>query len=153
MNEPCAISGSTTNSLSAFGSSRKKSMRSSKFAIPSYWPRMTGRRLDVLGIVDRQVGAHVDIGAIGHRIVERKHGLVVGFDQRRVHRKDLVAGMDAVDELAADRAARARLPLRQLLAALLQRGAALAGPHEGIEREPLDPLRMALGKERGAQRA
>src|SRR3546814_18353796 len=47
----------------------------------------------------------------------------------------------------------ADLELRQLLAALLQGRAALAGPHEGVEGEALHPLGVALGKERGAQRA
>jgi hypothetical protein len=34
-----------------------------------------------------------------------------------------------------------------------QRGTPLAGPHEGVEREAPHPLRVALGEERGAERA
>ena len=33
--------GITVNCLSGFGSRLKNSIRSSKLAIPSYWPRMT----------------------------------------------------------------------------------------------------------------
>ena len=43
--------------------------------------------------------------------------------------------------------------LRQLLAPLEERGRALAGPDEGVERESRDALGMALREERCAQRA
>ena len=112
-----------------------------------------GGRRNLGRVVDGQVGAHVDVGAVGHRIVECEHRLVVGFDQGGVDRVDLVAGVDRVDEFAADRAPRAGAPLRQLLGPFFERGAAFAGPYEGIEGEAAHPLGMALGEQRGAQRA
>ena len=46
-----------------------------------------------------------------------------------------------------------RLEFGQLLAPLLERRRAFAGPHHGVEREPRDHLRVPLGEHRGAQRA
>ena len=64
----------------------------------------------------------------------------------------MVAVEDRVHEGAVDRAAVLGAELRQLLGPLGQRRAAFAGPHHGVEREPLDAFRMAL-REHGAQRA
>jgi len=65
----------------------------------------------------------------------------------------MVAAEDAVHEGAVDGAPVHRLELVELLPALGEGGAALAGPHEGVEGEARDAFRMALREEPGLQRA
>src|SRR5262245_43850576 len=111
------------------------------------------RHRDLRGIADRQVRAHVDIGAGRHRIVEREDGVGERLDHRVVGGAGMVALEDRAHELAVDRAPVLGAELGQTLAALGQRGRAFAGPHHGVEREPRDHLRMALREQRRAQRA
>src|SRR4051812_42813448 len=65
----------------------------------------------------------------------------------------MVALEDAVDERAVDRPAILRLEFGQALAALLERRATVARPDECVERKARHAPRMALGEERGLQRA
>ncbi len=72
---------------------------------------------------------------------------------RLVRRARMVAREDAVHERAVDRTAVHRLELRKFFLPLGERGAAFTGPHEGVEREARHALGMALGEERGLERA
>jgi hypothetical protein len=60
----------------------------------------------------------------------------------------MVALENRVDERAVDGAALRRQELRQLLAPLVQRRRAFAGPDERVQREALHALGVALGEER-----
>ncbi|MCD6041811.1 MAG: hypothetical protein K0R40_1414 [Burkholderiales bacterium] len=112
-----------------------------------------GRHADPGRVDDGKLRAHVDVGSGGHRVVEREDRIGECLDRRVVGGAGMVAGKDAAHEGAVDRAAVLRLELGQLLASLGQRRAALAGPDEGVQREPGHPLGMALGERGGAQRA
>ena len=65
----------------------------------------------------------------------------------------MVAAEDRMHERAIDRPAIYRLEFGEPLAPLLERRRAFAGPDHGVEREPRHQFRMALGEQRGAQRA
>ncbi len=65
----------------------------------------------------------------------------------------MIAIKNAAQKIAVDRPPVYFQELRQFLAPLFERRAAFAGPHEGVEREPRDALRMALREHRRAQRA
>src|SRR5690606_35553543 len=97
--------------------------------------------------------AHVEIGAGGHRIVEREYRVGKGLDHLLLGAAGVVAVEYGVHERAVYGAPLVRLPLVELLCALFQSRAALAGPYEGIEREARHALRMALGEHRRAQGA
>ena len=133
----------------------KNSIRSSNAAMPSYWPRRTsvGHR-DLRRVDDRQLRAHVDVGAVGHRVVERQDR--VG---ERVDDALLRACPDGRARRSSSTNARSigrrllREELGQLLAPLLERRRAFAGPDERVERQPRDALGVALREQRGAQRA
>ena len=109
--------------------------------------------LDLGGIDHRQVRAHVDIGAVRNRIVERQDGVGEGVDDLVLGRARMVAVEDRMHEGAVDRTAVLGAELRQLLRALGKRRAALSGPHHGVEGEPRHHVGVVLGKQRGAQRA
>src|SRR3546814_8703534 len=94
-----------------------------------------------------------DLGAVRHGVVERSDRRGKGIDHLVLGAARMIAREDRLHEGVVDRPPLRGREFRQLLAALLQRRAALAGPHEGVERQALHPLRMALGAERGAQRA
>ena len=75
-------------------------------AMPSNWPRSTHRRHGDLQRVDhRQARAHVDVGAVGHRVVERQDRVGERFDRGRVGAIGMVALEDRAHECAVDRAA------------------------------------------------
>ena len=65
----------------------------------------------------------------------------------------MVAREDRVHERAVDGAPLAREELGQLLAPLHERGRALAGPDERVERQPRHAVRVPLREQRRAQRA
>ena len=106
-----------------------------------------------VGIADRQVRAHVDIGAGRHRIVEREDGVGERLDDGVVGGAGMVALEDRAHEFAVDRPPVLGAELGQPLAALGERRGALAGPHHGVEREPRDHVRVALREQGRAQRA
>src|SRR6185437_5642470 len=112
-----------------------------------------GRRRDLRRIDHRQSRAHIDIGAGRHGIIERQDRVGESLDCRIVRRAGMIAGEDAAHEGTVDRPAVDALVVRQALAAIRQSRAAFAGPDHRIERQTRDAPGMALGKERGAQRA
>jgi hypothetical protein len=65
----------------------------------------------------------------------------------------VVAVEDRVHEGAVDRPPLAGEELGQLLASLLERRRAGAGPDEGVQRQARDALGVALREQRRAQRA
>src|SRR5205823_13747940 len=87
-----------------------------------------------------------------HRVVESEDGIGEGVDDPLFRRVWVVALEDRIDEGAVDRTALACEEFGQLLAPLFERGRSRAGPHERIEREPRDALRMALRDERRPKR-
>src|SRR5215510_59160 len=108
------------------------------------------RHRDLLGIADRQVGAHVDIGAVRDRIVELEDGVREGLDHHVVRRARMIALEDRAHEFAVDRTAVLRAELRQPLGALGERRRALAGPDHGVAGKPRHHFRVTLRKKRGA---
>ncbi len=116
-------------------------------------PHDERRHRNALRVEHRQVRRHVDVGAGRHGGIEGQHRIGERFHDRQVARPGMVAREDAAHELAVDRPAVARAELRQALAALRERRAAFAGPHQRIERCPLHALGMALCKEPRPQRA
>jgi len=110
-----------------------------------------GRHLDFFRVDERQLRAHVDVGAGRHRVVERKDRVGEGLDGRLICGAGMVAVEDAVHESAIDRPAVLRLELGQALPALGERRAAVTRPDEGVERQARDALGMALGEERRLQ--
>ena len=81
-------------------------------------------------------------------VIVEAGALLVELRRRRY--RDLPGLERAVEECRGRLAASAPA---EALAALLQRGAALASPNEGIQRQPPDPFRMPLGEQRRPQRA
>ena len=75
------------------------------------------------------------------------------MDRCLVRRPRMVAIENTMHKGAVDGPAVLRLKLGQPLPPLGKCRAALAGPHEGVEREARDPLRMSRGEERSFQRA
>src|SRR5258705_7322331 len=108
------------------------------------------RHSDLLRIHYGQLRAHVDIGARRHRIVEREHRIGECLDHMCVGGPGMIAIKNAAQKIAVDRPPVYFQELRQFLAPLFERRAAFAGPHEGVEREPRDALRMALREHRRA---
>jgi class 3 adenylate cyclase len=108
---------------------------------------------DPLGVHHQQVGAHVDVGAVRHRVVQRQDGVGERLDRRVVGRPGMVAGESRADEGPVDRPPARGPKLRELRAALGQRRAALAGPGERVQRQPLDPVRVPCREHGGAQGA
>src|SRR5262245_18930313 len=88
-----------------------------------------GRNHDLGRVYQGQPGAHVDVGAGGHRIVERQDGVGVSFDHALLGGAGMIAIEDAVDEGLVDRTAVLGLELGELLGAFGERRAAFAGPH------------------------
>ena len=104
-----------------------------------------------VGIADRQIGAHIDIGAGRHRVVEREDGVGERLDDDVIGGAGMVALEDRAHEFAVDRTPVLGAELGQPLAALRKRRGAFAGPHHGVEREPRDHVRVALREQRRAQ--
>ncbi len=112
-----------------------------------------GRRRDLRGIADRQIGAHIDIGAGRHGVVELEDGVGERLDDDVVGGAGMVALENRAHEFAVDRTPVLGAELGQPLAALGKRRGTFAGPYHGIEREPRDHLRVALREQGRAQRA
>lgn len=81
------------------------------------------RHGQLLGVDQRQVGAHVDVGAGRHAGVERERGVGERLDDGLVRGAGVMAREDAADEVAVDRPAVAGAELRQALAPLGERRA------------------------------
>src|SRR6516164_7560235 len=61
-----------------------------------------GRYRDLLGIADRQIGAHIDIGSGRHRVVELEDGVGERLDDDVVGGAGMVALEDRTHEFAVD---------------------------------------------------
>src|SRR5262245_55936985 len=75
------------------------------------------------------------------------------MDRCLVRRARMVAIENTMHKGAVDGPAVLRLKLWQLLSPLGQGRTTLSGPHEGVEGEARDPLRMLRGEERSFQRS
>ena len=106
-----------------------------------------------VGIDHRQVGAHVDVGARRHRVVEGEDRVRERLDDLVVGRARMVPREDAAHEGPVDRTPVPGPELGQPLPPLHQRRAPLARPHEGVQRQAPDALRVALGEQGRAESA
>ncbi|MEK9833131.1 MAG: hypothetical protein VW453_11110 [Rhodospirillaceae bacterium] len=111
------------------------------------------RAFDLLGIDDRQVGAHVEIGA-------RRHGravLQLGIRERIRHpvldQPDPVPVEDRMEKGAVHIPGGVGSEMIEILAPLLQRRRALTGPYERIERQRAHVPGMQGREEAGPERA
>ena len=95
-----------------------------------------GGGLDFFRIDHRQLRTHVDIGAGRHRVVELEHAVGENFDDLVFGAARMVAREHAQHEGTVERASVDVDELRQLLAALFERRAALTRPDECVERQP-----------------
>ena len=98
--------------------------------------------------------AFVWTGEGSHTLEQRKKKLpeFLAKNHSRLDGSGVVALKNAVHESAVDGTAVFGQKLRQFFLALLQRVAAFASPHEGVECEFGNPLRVPLGEERRLQR-
>ena len=112
-----------------------------------------GRQVDLRRVHQRQLRAHVHVGAGRHGIVQRENRRGEGLDGGVIRGARMVARENALHERAIDRPPVPGLEFGQLLLALGQRRAACAGPDESIEREARHALRMPLREQRGLERA
>src|SRR6202043_3386788 len=92
-------------------------------------------------------GAHVDIGPIGYRVVEREYGVGKGVDHTLLRGLRMITLENRIDEGAVDGAPFLRQELGKLLAPLFECRRAASRPHESIEREARHALGMLLSKQ------
>ena len=122
--------------------------------MPSYWPRST--------IVGTVICAGSTTGSFEHMSmyvpfgIESSSARIASANASTTRRSAQSGWSRSKIEWTNARSIGRRFvreELRQLLAPLLERRRAFAGPDERVEREPRDALGMALREQRGAQRA
>lgn len=111
------------------------------------------RRGDFLRVHERQPLAHVDVGAVRDRVVERTDGLRVFTDDVAVGRAGMIAREDALDEAGVHGPSRRGGHAAESLPSLRKRRASFARPDEGVEDEPLHAPGVFLREKGGPQGA
>ena len=124
-------------------------------AMPSNWPRSTsGGHRDLLRVHHRQLAAHVDVGAVGHAVVERQDGVGKGVD------RGLVGAVRDGRARRSSRRTRGRSAAAWLArnsGSFLRRCSSVGAPSpvqtNASSASRATRSRMALREQRGAQRA